>query len=360
MADLGESFKSGWIQASAADPLADQPVHAAVDPLLDVANLAVHFKTPLGVIKAVDGVSFQVKRGETLAIVGESGSGKSVTSLAIMGLLPLGSRNVAGGDIFYQGKSLLKLRDDEMAKLRGSDISMIFQEPMTSLNPVYTIGMQISEAARLHLNMTRKEARDRAEELLVLVGISEPRARLANYPHELSGGMRQRVMIAMALVCNPKLLIADEPTTALDVTIQAQILDLIRRLQADLGMSVLFITHDLGVVAEMADRVVVMYSGRTVEEGPVETIMTRPMMPYTMGLLNSIPTRGGGRKRRLDTIPGNIPNPLSIPAGCAFHPRCRFVVEPQCVSKVPEIVEASRGHMVCCLRFREIAAESVQ
>lgn len=334
-----------------------KPGKSNVQPLLSISDLNVHFKTPLGLIKAVDGVSFQLNKGETLAIVGESGSGKSVTSLAIMGLLQTGANNTISGEAIYQDTNLLTLNDSEMCKLRGSEISMIFQEPMTSLNPVYTVGMQISESARLHLNMTRKQALSRAEELLELVGISEPRERLSSYPHELSGGMRQRVMIAMALVCNPKLLIADEPTTALDVTIQAQILDLLRRLQKDLGMSILFITHDFGVVAEMADRVVVMYSGRTVEEGLVDTIMTRPLMPYTKGLLNSIPKRGIGRKHRLDTIPGNIPNPLSIPSGCAFHPRCTYVKESQCITKIPEIIEADKGHMVRCARFQEIAAE---
>lgn len=327
-------------------------------PLLEVDNLQVQFKTPIGVVRAVDGVSFHINPGETLAVVGESGSGKSVTSLTIMGLLTGGRRNVVGGSIFYDDKDMLAMSERELRGLRGGAISMIFQEPMTSLNPVYMIGAQIAESARLHMGMNKRQALARALEMLELVGIPEPRARLRNYPHELSGGMRQRAMIAMALACNPRLLIADEPTTALDVTIQAQILELIKKLQAEMGMSVLFITHDLGVVAEMADRVVVMYTGRAVEDGPVEEVLMRPRMPYTMGLLNSIPKRGGERGRRLDTIPGNVPNPLSLPLGCTFHPRCFFARDRACNTDVPPLMERALGHRVRCARQDEIQEES--
>ena len=327
-------------------------------PLLEVDNLQVRFKTPLGVVRAVDGVSFHINPGETLAVVGESGSGKSVTSLTIMGLLAGGRKNIAGGSISYDGKDMLAMSDRQLRALRGGEISMIFQEPMTSLNPVYMIGAQIAESARLHMGMNKRQASARALEMLELVGIPEPRARLRNYPHELSGGMRQRAMIAMALACNPRLLIADEPTTALDVTIQAQILELIKKLQAEMGMSVLFITHDLGVVAEMADRVVVMYTGRAVEDGPVEEVLVRPRMPYTIGLLNSVPKHGGARGRRLDTIPGNVPNPLSLPPGCSFHPRCFFARNGVCNTEVPPLVELEPGHRVRCARHDAIREES--
>ncbi len=325
-------------------------------PLLQVDNLKVHFNTPLGAIKAVDGVSFQINPGETLAVVGESGSGKSVTSLTVMGLLTGGTRHVAGGSIRYDGKDLLAMSQKQLRALRGGEISMIFQEPMTSLNPVFMIGAQIAEAARLHMGMNRAQASKRALEMLELVGIPEPQTRLRNYPHELSGGMRQRAMIAMALACNPRLLIADEPTTALDVTIQAQILELIKDLQKELGMAVLFITHDLGVVAEVADRVVVMYSGRAVEEGTVEEILLRPRMPYTMGLINSIPKRAAeaGVVTRLQTIPGNVPNPLSLPSGCSFHTRCYYARDRICNTDVPALEDVGNGHKVRCARYRDI------
>ncbi len=341
--------------SSSAEALRDHDLPTGAD-LLEVEDLKVHFRTPLGAIKAVDGVSFAIKPGETLAVVGESGSGKSVTSLTIMGLLSGGVRNVAGGSIRYRGKDLLAMPDSELRSLRGGEISMIFQEPMTSLNPVYMIGAQIAEAARLHMDMNRRQASARALEMLELVGIPEPQTRLRNYPHELSGGMRQRAMIAMALACNPKLLIADEPTTALDVTIQAQILELIKKLQKELGMAVLFITHDLGVVAEVADRVVVMYSGRAVEEGTVEEILLRPRMPYTMGLINSIPKRAAeaGKVTRLQTIPGNVPNPVSLPAGCSFHPRCFYARDRICNTDVPALVDVEPGHKVRCARYRDI------
>ncbi len=323
--------------------------------LLDVQNLKTYFDTDEGVVKAVDGVSFHIDRGETLAVVGESGSGKSVTSLSTMRLIPQPPGRFAGGQILFEGSDLLKKSDAEMRKIRGNEISMIFQEPMTSLNPVYTVGDQIAEAIVLHQNKTRKQAMKLATEMLDLVGIPEPGKRVKNYPHQMSGGMRQRVMIAMALSCGPKLLIADEPTTALDVTIQAQILDLMRSLQEEIGMSILFITHDLGVVAEVADRVVVMYAGRAVEEADVGDIYKNPRMPYTHGLLNSIPRvdKAALHQERLEAIPGNVPNPLSLPEGCAFHPRCKFATDA-CKADVPELVDAGDGHMVRCVRWDEL------
>ncbi|AEB12295.1 oligopeptide/dipeptide ABC transporter, ATPase subunit [Marinithermus hydrothermalis DSM 14884] len=335
--------------------------------LLEVRDLKVHFYTDEGVVKAVDGVSFHIDKGETLAVVGESGSGKSVTSLSIMRLIPYPPGKIVGGEILFRGKDgqvkdLTKLSEAEMRRIRGNDIAMIFQEPMTSLNPVYTVGDQIAEAIMLHQGKTKKEALELAAEMLDLVGIPEPKKRLSNYPHQMSGGMRQRVMIAMALSCNPSLLIADEPTTALDVTIQAQILELMKKLQEEIGMSILFITHNLGVVAEMADRVVVMYSGRAVEEADVVSIFKRPLMPYTMGLLNSVPRLdlASEHKQRLEAIPGNVPNPLFMPPGCAFHPRCKYMVDGRCNTEIPPLEDAGDGHMVRCVRWREIQEEVVR
>ena len=323
-------------------------------PLLEVKNLEVQFKTYHGIARAVNGVSFHVDKGETLAIVGESGSGKSVTSLSIVGL---GAGKVVGGEINFRGENLLTKTRREMRRIRGNEIAMIFQEPMTSLNPVYTVGWQIVEAVQNHQQISKRQAMSRALEMLELVGIPEPKARLGNFPHQLSGGMRQRVMIAMALSCNPSFLIADEPTTALDVTIQAQILDLMRRLQKELGMSILFITHDLGVVAEMADRVVVMYAGRAVEEAPAADLFTRPLMPYTQGLLSSIPGEAPlTAEGRLATIPGNVPNPTALPPGCPFHPRCIHAHASLCDTERPVMEEAERGRFVRCLRWRQIEA----
>jgi oligopeptide transport system ATP-binding protein len=323
------------------------------EPLLEVKDLEVQFHTYHGVAKAVNGVSFHVDPGETLAIVGESGSGKSVTSLTVVGLAAGG---VAGGEILFRGENLLTKSRREMRRIRGNEIAMIFQEPMTSLNPVYTVGWQIVEAIQTHQDMSRRRALGRAEEMLELVGIPEPRARLGNFPHQLSGGMRQRVMIAMALSCNPRLLIADEPTTALDVTIQAQILDLMRELQQELGMSILFITHDLAVVSEMADRVVVMYAGRAVEEADARSLFTRPLMPYTRGLLGSIPGESVvAADGRLATIPGDVPNPVALPPGCPFHPRCAWAHASLCDTEEPRMEEVDRRHLVRCLRWREIA-----
>jgi len=326
------------------------------DALLTVDDLKVAFGTDEGAVRAVDGVSFAIPRGRTLAVVGESGSGKSVTSLALLRLVSPPGR-VTGGTIRFDGRDLLGLSDPAMRDIRGNEISMIFQEPMTSLNPVRTIGHQIAEAVMLHQRASRAAAWKVVIETLDLVGIPDPARRADSYPHQLSGGMRQRAMIAMALCCRPKLLIADEPTTALDVTIQAQILDLMRGLQRESGMSILFITHDLGVVAEMADRVVVMYAGRAVEEADVAEVFARPLMPYTQGLMNSIPRldRAGGVRRRLQAIPGQVPNPLRLPPGCAFHPRCRHA-QALCTAQVPPLEAADAGHRVRCLRWRELSA----
>jgi oligopeptide/dipeptide ABC transporter ATP-binding protein len=322
--------------------------------LLDVRDLKTHFRTEGGIVRAVDGVSFQIAEGETLAVVGESGSGKSVTSLSVMGLVPKPYGYIPEGEILFRGEDLLKKTPDQMRRMRGSQIGMIFQEPMTSLNPVHSVGQQISEAVLLHQRCSKAEAARRVVEMLELVGIPEPKKRAESYPHQMSGGMRQRVMIAMALSCNPKLLIADEPTTALDVTIQAQILDLMRKLQAEMGMAILFITHDLGVVAEMADRVVVMYAGRAVEQGTCDEIFADPKMPYTAGLMNSIPRSGGGKKaKRLRAIPGNVPDPLKLPPGCAFRARCAHA-RPVCAEAMPPLDDSGGGHLVRCVRWKEI------
>jgi oligopeptide/dipeptide ABC transporter ATP-binding protein len=324
--------------------------------LLDVTDLQVHFTTDTGLVKAVDGVSFHVDKGETLAVVGESGSGKSVTSLAIMGLLPRPAGRMAGGKIIFDGMDLPELNKREMRRIRGTGIGMIFQEPMTSLNPVQTVGEQIAERIRAHAGVNQRAALSRAVEMLQLVRIPDPSKRAENYPHQMSGGMRQRVMIAMALACHPKLLIADEPTTALDVTIQAQILDLMRNLQSEFGMAILFITHDLGVVAEMADRVVVMYAGRAVEEAGVREIFAHPRMPYTQALLRSIPRvdRAANHQQRLEVIAGNVPNPRNLPPGCAFHPRCRHTAQP-CIAAPPMLEDTGDGHMVRCCRWQQIS-----
>lgn len=331
---------------------------AKAEKILEVNNLQTYFDTDDGTVRAVDGVSFHLDRGETLAVVGESGSGKSVTSLSIMRLIAQPPGRIAGGEILFEGEDLVKKSEAQMRKIRGNDISMIFQEPMTSLNPVYTVGDQIAEAIVLHQNKNRRQAMKLAAEMLDLVGIPEPGKRVNEYPHQMSGGMRQRVMIAMALSCGPKLLIADEPTTALDVTIQAQILDLMRKLQREIGMSILFITHDLGVVAEIADRVVVMYAGRAVEEADVQTIFAEPQMPYTLGLLNSIPRvdKAAEHQDRLQAIPGNVPNPLYLPEGCAFHTRCRFAIDA-CTDEIPPLEDTGGGHMVRCIRWDDLTLE---
>jgi peptide/nickel transport system ATP-binding protein len=316
------------------------------EALLEVKDLRTSFFAGDGDVAAVDGVSFSIPAGKTVGLVGESGCGKSVTALSIMRLLPKAAGRVVGGSIRYRGTDLLALAESAMRRVRGNEISMIFQEPMTSLNPVITVGDQIVEAIRLHQKLGRREARDKAVHMLELVRIAEPRARLDSYPHQLSGGMRQRVMIAMALSCNPTLLIADEPTTALDVTIQAQILDLIAGLQRQLGMALLLITHDLGVVAEQADAVAIMYAGRIVEQGPPQAIFASPQHPYTVGLMNSIPGIAAGR-RRLQAIPGIVPNPSERPSGCRFRDRCPRAL-PSCAEAEPLMRDVEAGHSAAC------------
>ena len=333
------------IEASATMPATTAP------PLISVENLQTFFYTDDGVVKAVNDVSFQIPRGKVLGLVGESGCGKSVTAMSIIRLIsPPGK--IAGGRITMhddgQTIDLTALSERRMRKIRGAKISMIFQEPMSSLNPVFTIGAQIAEAVRLHRDVTRKEAWDLAVEMLVRVKIPEPAKRARAYPHEFSGGMRQRAMIAMALSCNPKLLIADEPTTALDVTIQAQILDLLRELQQDLGMSILMITHDLGIIAETADEVAVMYASRVVEQAPVAELFSSPRHPYTHGLFESIPRPGMSKDVRLATIEGMVPSPLRFPAGCKFHPRCRYDDGTRCREEEPELRVLSPDHAARC------------
>ncbi len=321
--------------------------------LLEVSDLGTWFYTRQGIVKAVDGVDFEVAAGETLAIVGESGCGKSMTALSLMRLIPDPPGRIVSGSIKLAGRDLLKISEEEMRDVRGNEISMIFQEPMTSLNPVMTIGKQISEALILHRDMDRKQAMKRAIEMLELVRIPEPAQRAKEYPHQLSGGMRQRAMIAMALACNPKVLIADEPTTALDVTIQAQILELIVELQREFSAAVLLITHDLGVVAETAHRVIVMYAGRKVEEATVGELFARPLHPYTVGLMNSIPRldlmRGQTDRsnERLQEIPGIVPPLFDLPPGCAFAPRCSRADE-KCRSERPTYEEKQPGHWAAC------------
>jgi oligopeptide/dipeptide ABC transporter ATP-binding protein len=323
-------------------------------PLLEVRDLRTHFFTEDGVVRAVEGVSFDVNEGETLAVVGESGSGKSVTSLSILRLIAEPPGRIVGGSIRFRGRDLLTLSEREMRAVRGKAISMIFQEPMTSLNPVFTCGEQIAEAVRLHEGVGRAAARARAIEMLELTGIPLPAQRVDEYPHQLSGGMRQRVMIAMALACRPALLIADEPTTALDVTVQAQILELIDRLQKELGMAVLLVTHDLGVVAEVADRVAVMYAGQVVESASVDELFHATRHPYTAGLLASLP-RLGARRDTLRVIPGSVPDPRRPPAGCRFHPRCPCVIE-RCIAEMPGLDLVRPDHRARCHRAAEIDA----
>ena len=325
------------------------------EPLLSVRDLQTTFILGRRAeVRAVDGVSFDVFPGETLAIVGESGSGKSVTSLSIMRLLPAATGKITGGHILFRGRDLASLSEREMRAIRGREIGMIFQEPMTSLNPVHTIGDQIAETVIRHEGVSRAKGLERAVEMLALVGIPEPRKRAANYPHQMSGGMRQRAMIAMALSCRPALLIADEPTTALDVTIQAQILELMKDLQRQMGMAIIFITHDLGVVAEVADRVLVMYAAQAVETGPVGEIFASPRMPYTAGLMGSIPRLGASaQKVRLTTIPGQVPSLARLPAGCRFAPRCAYARDA-CRAGEPALLPVSPQHDARCIRAAEI------
>ncbi len=324
-------------------------------PLLRVRDLVTTFRTDAGELRAVDGVSFDVPRATTVAVVGESGCGKSVTALSILRLVASPPGRIAAGKIELEGRDLLTLSEREIRAVRGNAISMIFQEPMTSLNPVYTVGWQIAEPLRLHQHKSRREARARAVELLRLVGIPEPETNVDAYPHQLSGGQRQRVMIAMALACEPKLLLADEPTTALDVTIQAQILELLRSLQERMSMSILLITHDLGVVAENATHVVVMYAGKVVESGPVREIFARPMHPYTRGLLESIPRPGAAGHGRLRTIEGMVPDLRKLPPGCRFAERCALCVE-KCTRDEPPLEDVGEGRRSACFRAREVPA----
>ncbi|MDB5522289.1 MAG: oligopeptide transporter ATP-binding protein [Rhizobium sp.] len=325
------------------------------EKLIEIRNLKTQFRTEDGVSPAVDGVSLYVGRGETLAVVGESGCGKSVTSLSVMRLVPNPPGKIVGGEILFEGRDLLKITEQEMREVRGNAISMIFQEPMTSLNPIYTIGDQIVETIIQHQKLSRKAALDKAVEMLRFVGISLPDRRVNEYPHQLSGGMRQRVMIAMALSCNPKLLIADEPTTALDVTIQAQILDLMRKLKSELGMAIMLITHDLGVVAEMAQRVVVMYAGKVIEEADTVSIFRQPLHPYTEGLLQSVP-RMDSTREHLHMIEGVVPNPLKLPVGCRFSPRCPYAFD-KCRQSQPELQRVAEGRYVACFLGAERLAK---
>ena len=323
-------------------------------PLLEVRNLKTYFYTEDGVVHAVDGVDFYVNSGEVLGIVGESGCGKSVTSLSIMRLISQPGK-IEAGEILFEGKDLVKATEEEMMKIRGNRVSMIFQQPQSALNPVFRAGDQISEVLNIHQDFGKEAGRKRAVELLKLVGIPEPESRAQSFPHELSGGMAQRVMIAMALACVPDLLIADEPTTALDVTIQAQILDLMRDMRTQLGSAMILITHDLGVIAEMADRVAVMYAGEIVEQSPVASLFDEPLHPYTKGLIGSIPILGEVRER-LDVIPGSVPNLVNLPTGCRFAPRCMARVEHNlsiCADKRPELVEVYEGHKVRCWLYQD-------
>jgi len=318
--------------------------------ILEIKNLKTYFYTYEGVAKAVDGVSYALAKGEPLGVVGESGCGKSVTALSVLRLIPVPPGKIMGGKILFKGENLLDLSEDEMRKIRGNRISMIFQEPMTSLNPVFTVGNQIEETFKLHQGLSKKEAREKTVEMLRLVNIPSPERAVMRYPHELSGGMRQRVMIAMALACNPEILIADEPTTALDVTIQAQILDLMNKLKEELGMAIILITHNLGVVAETAKRVIVMYAGKIVEEAETKMLFGDPQHPYTMGLLKSIPILGDKirhGKVRLNEIPGVVPSLYELPSGCKFSTRCPSVMDI-CKEKEPELKEIEKGHFSSC------------
>ncbi|RPJ10706.1 MAG: ABC transporter ATP-binding protein [Deltaproteobacteria bacterium] len=320
-------------------------------PLLEVRSLSVQFLTDEGTVRAVENVSFEVYPGEILSLVGESGCGKSVTLLSLLRLIPTPPGKVAGGKALFKGKDLLSLSEKEMEKVRGNEIAMIFQEPMTSLNPVFTIGDQIMEAILFHQRLDKREARKRAVEMLDRVKISSPETRIDAYPHQLSGGMRQRAMIAMALSCQPDLLIADEPTTALDVTIQAQILRLLKEIQQEMEMAVVLITHDLGVVSEIADRVAVMYAGRIMEYGPVGAIFEGVRNPYTKGLLGSLPLLEE-KKKRLHAIPGQVPDPMALPVGCKFHPRCYLMIE-DCKREEPPLFQVNGDHFSRCIRWKE-------
>jgi peptide/nickel transport system ATP-binding protein len=322
------------------------------EPILDIRGLNTHFKTDDGWVRAVDGVDIAIGAGETVGVVGESGCGKTVTAMSVLKLLPMPPGKIVAGEILWQGRDLVPLGKTEMNEIRAKEIAIVFQEPMTSLNPVYSVGDQIAEVVRRHEKVGRKASMDRAAEMLALVQIPNAKARVNDYPHQFSGGMRQRVMIAMALSLNPKLLIADEPTTALDVTIQAQILDLLADMKSRLGMAVMLITHAMGVVAEVTQRVVVMYAGKVVEEAPVGQLFAKPLHPYTQGLIRSIPRldRAGKAKERLEAIPGTVPNMLTPPPGCRFAARCKYASE-RCLEAVPPLREIESGHKVACVLY---------
>ena len=322
------------------------------ETLLDIRGLKTWFKTDDGLVRAVDGVDLHIDRGETLGVVGESGCGKTVTARSVLKLIDMPPGRFEGGQILWQGRDLIPLPNEDMDKIRAREIAIIFQEPMTSLNPVYTVGDQIAEVLRQHQQLGRKQAVEGAIEMLRLVNIPNPQKRVHDYPHQFSGGMRQRVMIAMALSCRPKLLIADEPTTALDVTIQAQILELMQEMKERFGMAIMLITHAMGVVAETAQRVVVMYAGKVVEEASVEQLFARPLHPYTQGLIRSIPRidRNAGRRTRLEAIAGVVPNLIAPPPGCRFAPRCRFA-KPACTEAVPELRVVESGHKAACILY---------
>jgi peptide/nickel transport system ATP-binding protein len=325
------------------------PAAGRSERLLEIRGLKTHFATDDGIVRAVDGVDLTIDAGETLGVVGESGCGKTVTAMTTLKLIAMPPGRIVAGEILWRGRDLVPLGQREMRQIRSKEIGIIFQEPMTALNPVYTVGAQIAEVVRVHERLGRGEATDRAVEMLRLVRIPDPERRANDYPHQFSGGMRQRVMIAMALSCNPKLLIADEPTTALDVTIQAQILDLLAEMKARLGMAIMLITHAMGVVAETAQRVVVMYAGKVVEEAPVGELFARPRHPYTQGLIRSIPRIDlAGRKTRLEAIPGVVPNLTDTAPGCRFAPRCRFAMTA-CTRAIPELREVAPGHKVACI-----------
>ncbi|MGE0769326.1 MAG: ABC transporter ATP-binding protein [Hyphomicrobiaceae bacterium] len=322
------------------------------EPILDIRGLNTHFKTDDGWVRAVDGIDVSIGAGETVGIVGESGCGKTVTAMSVLKLLPMPPGKIVSGQILWNGRDLVPLDLDAMNEIRAKEIAIVFQEPMTSLNPVYSVGDQIAEVVRRHEKIGRKASMERAADMLALVQIPNAKARVNDYPHQFSGGMRQRVMIAMALSLNPKLLIADEPTTALDVTIQAQILDLLAEMKSRLGMAVMLITHAMGVVAEVTQRVIVMYAGKVVEEAPVRQLFAKPMHPYTQGLIRSIPRldRAGKERERLEAIPGTVPNMLSPPPGCRFAARCKFASE-KCLEAIPPLREIDPGHKVACVLY---------
>jgi len=326
--------------------------------LLEVKNLKTHFFTMDGVVKAVDGVSYELNEGETLGLVGESGCGKSVSALSVMRLIPDPPGKIIDGEILLDGEDILKIDMEGMREVRGAKIAMVFQEPMTSLNPVLTVERQITETLQLHMGMSKLESQRESVNLLTRVGIPDPEMRIKQYPHQFSGGMRQRVMIAMALSCNPRLIIADEPTTALDVTIQAQILDLMKSLTTELGVALIVITHNLGVVARYADRVNIMYAGKVIERGEAREIYSNPRHPYTVGLLRSVPRLDLPRRAKLDPIEGQPPDLINLPPGCAFRERCRWAID-KCATDTPELVETSDGHLSACFRADELGATEI-